>query len=318
MPDKPESELAMAQHVAQACALPNSAPPSDLSPGESRRNSVDESPLVSVVIPTRDRPHLLREALASVRAQTFTDYEIVVVVNGPDNPQTPATLEAANAAGCIVVRVEHPGIGPALNAGVRTARGRWMAFLDDDDLWLPNKLAVQLKVADAAAADLVFCDFSMFDATRSVPHPKLRPPPPLSAKEGLLLIDYGRGCTHALIRRDAILAIGGFDESIAAPDWDLWIRLSWRYQVVWADAYLSAVRQHRQNTSKAISWAWVALQTLHKSLRTLPPELRHMRLRIVGRMLKVIMKASEAHFRHTYVVPVRRRFGIKVKKESFL
>jgi glycosyltransferase involved in cell wall biosynthesis len=194
---------------------------------------------------------------------------------------------------------------------VATARGRWIAFLDDDDLWLPNKLEVQLQVAQAAAADLVFCDFSMFDATKSVPHPKLRPPPPLSAKEGLTLLDYGRGCSHALVRRDAILAIGGFDESIAAPDWDLWIRLSWRYQVVWADAYLSALRQHRRNTSKRISWAWVALQTLYKSLRTLPPELRHMRLRIVRQMLKVSMKAAEAYFRHTYIVPLRRRVGIK-------
>jgi glycosyltransferase involved in cell wall biosynthesis len=267
--------------------------------------------MVSVVIPTRERPELLREALHSVRAQTFTGYEIVVVVNGPDNPHTPATIEAANAAGAVVVRVERAGIGPALNAGVRNARGRWIAFLDDDDLWLPNKLEVQLKVADATAADLVFCDFSMFDATKSLPHPKLRPPPHLSAKEGLTLIDYGRGCTHALVRRAAVLAIGGFDESIAAPDWDLWIRLSWRYQVVWADAYLSALRQHRQNTSKRISWAWVALQTLYKSLRTLPPELRHMRLRIVGRMARVCMKAAEAYFRHTYVVPVRRRLGIK-------
>jgi glycosyltransferase involved in cell wall biosynthesis len=280
-------------------------------PGESNQERVPENALVSVLIPTRDRPDMLREALRSVRAQTFTDYEIVVVVNGPDNPQTAATLEAANAAGCIVIRVERAGIGPALNAGVRAARGRWIAFLDDDDLWLPNKLEVQLKVADAAAADLVFCDFSMFDATKFVPHPKLRPPHPLSAKEGLMLIDYGRGCTHALVRRDAILAIGGFDESIAAPDWDLWIRLSWQYRVEWADAYLSAVRQHRANTSKRISWSAVALQTLYKSWRTMPPELQHMRLRVLGRMLRVSMKAAEAHFRHTYIVPLCRRVGIK-------
>jgi glycosyltransferase involved in cell wall biosynthesis len=291
MPDQPKSELAVPQRpLAQDSPLP----------------------LVSVVIPTRDRPELLREALHSVRAQTFTDYEIVVVVNGPDNPQTPATLAAAHAAGGIALRVERPGIGPALNAGVRAARGRWIAFLDDDDLWLPNKLEVQLKVADAAAADLVFCDFSMFDATKSVPHPKLRPPRPLSAKEGLMLIDYGRGCTHALVRRDAILAIGGFDESIGAPDWDLWIRLSWRYRVTWADAYLSALRQHGENTSRQISWARVALQTLYKALRTLPPELRHMRLRILRQMLKVSMKAAEAYFRHTYILPLRRRVGIRV------
>lgn len=311
MPNELESKLATAQQpVAEPRPLSQSAVSSDL-PDESARGKVRDGPLVSVVIPTRNRPDLLREALASVRAQTFADYEIVVVVNGPDNPQTPATLAAVNAADCVLLRVERAGIGPALNAGVRTARGRWIAFLDDDDLWLPDKLAVQLKAADMAAAALVFCDFSMFDATKSVPHPKLRPPPPLSAKEGLTLIDYGRGCSNALVRRDAILAIGGFDEAIVAPDWDLWIRLSWRYQVVWADAYLSAVRQHRQNTSKQISWARVALQTLYKAQRTLPPELRHMRLRIVRQMVRVCMKAAEAYFRHTYIVPLRRRIGIR-------
>jgi glycosyltransferase involved in cell wall biosynthesis len=255
---------------------------------------------------------MLREALHSVRAQTFTNYEILVVVNGPDNPQTPATLEYANATRCIVIRVERAGIGIALNTGVRAARGRWIAFLDDDDLWLPNKLEVQLKVADAAAADLIFCDFSMFDATKSTPHPKLRPPPPLSAAEGLTLVDYGRGCSHALVKRDAILEVGGFDESIVAPDWDLWRRLAWRYQVAWADAYLSLLRKHHANTSKRISWARVALRTLYKALKTLPPELRHLRLRILCRMLKVCTKATEAYFRHTYIVPLRRRVGIKV------
>jgi glycosyltransferase involved in cell wall biosynthesis len=150
----------MAQrHVAEARPLPHSVSSTDFRGGENSVARISEGPLVSVVIPTRDRPDLLREALDSVRAQSFTDYEIVVVVNGPDNPQTPATLEAARAADCIVVRVERAGIGPALNAGVRTARGRWIAFLDDDDLWLPNKLEVQLKVAEAAAAHLVFCDF---------------------------------------------------------------------------------------------------------------------------------------------------------------
>ncbi len=310
MPDEPESESAMPQrHAAAACPPLHSVTPGGFFADDGGLARVSDDPLVSVVIPTRDRPHLLREALCSVRAQTFTGYEILIVVNGPDNPQTPATLETAHAADCIVVRVERAGIGPALNAGVRAARGRWIAFLDDDDLWLPDKLEVQLQVAAAAAADLVFCDFSMFDATKSVPHPRLRPPPQLSAKEGLTLIDYGRGCSHALVRRDAILAVGGFDESIAAPDWDLWIRLSWQYRVAWADAYLSALRQHRENTSKRISWARVALRTLYKSLRTLPPELRHMRLRILRRMLKVGMKAAEAYVRHTYIRPLRRRVG---------
>jgi glycosyltransferase involved in cell wall biosynthesis len=264
-------------------------------------------PLVSVVIPTRDRPDMLREAIASVRAQTFTDYEIIVVINGPDNPLTQEVWAVAAEGGCAVVRIKQAGIGPALNNGVKTARGQWIALIDDDDLWLPNKLEVQLNVAKDAAADIVFCDFSIFDGASSVPNPRLRPPPPLSTCEAMTLRDYGRGCTQALVKRDAILAVGGFDETIVAPDWDLWVRLSWRYRVAWADAYLSLVRHHRENTSKQISWAQVTVTTLYKSLRTLPPELRHMRLPIVRQMAKVWMKGAEAYLRHNYIVPLRQR-----------
>jgi glycosyltransferase involved in cell wall biosynthesis len=263
--------------------------------------------VVSVVIPTRDRPDMLRHALNSVRVQTFAAYEIIVVVNGPDNPQTAKTLEVANAAGCIVVRIKQAGIGPALNSGIKTARGQWIAFLDDDDLWLPNKLEVQLNTAEATASDLVFCDFSIFDETKCVPNPPLRPPPSLSAREAMTLRDYGRGCSQALVKRDAILAVGGFDESIVAPDWDLWVRLSWRYRIAWADAYLASVRHHRENTSKQISWAYVSVWTLRKSLRTLPPELRHLRLPILRQIMKVTMKGWEAYIRHKYIAPLRRR-----------
>jgi glycosyltransferase involved in cell wall biosynthesis len=266
------------------------------------------APAVSVVIPTRDRPDMLREALDSVRAQTFANYEIIVVVNGPDNPQTPKTLEVANAAGCAIVRIKQAGIGPALNNGVKTARGQWIAFLDDDDVWVPGKLERQFAVANAAAADVVFCDFYLVDEKGSVPNPPLRPPPSQSVSEAMTIRDYGRGCSQALVKRSAILAVGGFDESVVAPDWDLWVRLSWRYRVAWADAYLTSVRHHPENTSKQISWAYVTIWTLRKSLRTLPPELRHLRLRILRQIVKVSMKATEAYIRHNYLRPLRRRF----------
>src|ERR1700730_180314 len=105
---------------------------------------------VSVVIPTRNRPAMLGVAIDSVLAQTFTDYEIVVVINGPDNAATPQTFEVATATGCRIVRIERAGIAVALNAGIEAARREWIAFLDDDDVWEPNRLEAELKVADAA------------------------------------------------------------------------------------------------------------------------------------------------------------------------
>jgi glycosyltransferase involved in cell wall biosynthesis len=265
-------------------------------------------PSVSVIIPTRDRPHLLREAISSVRDQTITDHEIIVVINGPENPQTASSLEVANAAGCTAIRIEQVGIAVALNAGIKAARGEWLALLDDDDLWAPDKLETQLNVAKAKAADVVFCDFCMFDANGCAPNPRLRPPPSLTVAEAMMMRNYGGGCSIALLKRSAVLAVGGFDETIKSPDWDLWIRLAWNHRFAWADAHLVRVRQHGKNSSTQMPWGRLAFRTQYKALRNLPTNLRHRRLPILGQMLKTAVKATESYVRHKYLQGLRKHF----------
>jgi glycosyltransferase involved in cell wall biosynthesis len=108
---------------------------------------VSTAPLISVVIPTLGRSQLLMRALAGVFAQTCRDIEVVVVVDGPDE----ATLAALRMVGDPRLRViANPRsltAAGARNAGVAAAAGRWIAFLDDDDEWLPQKLERQLAVA---------------------------------------------------------------------------------------------------------------------------------------------------------------------------
>jgi len=261
-------------------------------------------PLVSVLIPTRDRPDTLQQAIASVKTQTFANYEIIVVINGPDNSLTPKISEIATAAGCRIVRIEQAGIAVALNSGVKAAQGQWVAFLDDDDLWEPNRLEFALQIADTAAADIVFCDIVIFDETTCVRDARLRPPHSLSAGEAMTFRNYGGGCSSTMVKRAAMLAVGGFDEAIVSPDWDMWMRLSWHYRVAWADAYLVKVRHHQQNTSKQISWAYWTLYIQCKALRNLPPELRHLRPQILLQMSRVAMKGVERYIRLNYL----RRF----------
>ncbi|MCU1313761.1 MAG: glycosyl transferase, group 2 family protein [Acidobacteriaceae bacterium] len=113
-------------------------------------------PIVSVVIPTRNRPKLLVRAVRSALHQTLTDIEVIVVIDGPD----PATEAAMGALLDTRVRLERltqsVGGSEARNIGVRTSRAPWIAFLDDDDEWLPEKLAVQLSAGESLASDLVF------------------------------------------------------------------------------------------------------------------------------------------------------------------
>jgi glycosyltransferase involved in cell wall biosynthesis len=109
-------------------------------------------PEVSVVIPTRARPELVTRAVGSALAQTVRDIEVIVVVDGPD----PATVEALARTGDERLRVvdlaESGGAPNARNVGVQHAASRWVAFLDDDDEWLPDKLEKQLALAAAGPA----------------------------------------------------------------------------------------------------------------------------------------------------------------------
>ncbi len=111
----------------------------------------DVEPLVSVVIPTRNRPHLVVRAVRSALEQTLTAIEVVVVVDGPDD-ETLEVLKAIKDSRLHIKPLPH-NLGPAeaRNAGVKEARSRWVAFLDHDDEWLPQKLYIQLQIAQQSS-----------------------------------------------------------------------------------------------------------------------------------------------------------------------
>ena len=106
---------------------------------------------VSVVIPTRHRPDLVTRAVRSALAQTIADIEVVVVVDGPDDATAAALAGLDDARLRVVVLARKAGAPHARNVGVRAARAPWTALLDDDDEWLPHKLAAQLELAKRSA-----------------------------------------------------------------------------------------------------------------------------------------------------------------------
>jgi glycosyltransferase involved in cell wall biosynthesis len=108
-----------------------------------------DSGMISVIIPTRGRPFLLQRAVASVLAQSITDFELLIVVDGED----PDTIGVLNAIPDQRIRIiqNHHSLGSAMarNEGIKDARGDWIAFLDDDDAWTFDKLAIQFGAARA-------------------------------------------------------------------------------------------------------------------------------------------------------------------------
>jgi glycosyltransferase involved in cell wall biosynthesis len=113
--------------------------------------------LVSVVIPTLNRPKLLLRAIGSVLRQTHQEIEVIVVVDRPD-PDTVSAVQAVNDPRLqLIVNAYSLTAAGARNAGADHAKGEWIAFLDDDDEWLPNKLERQIAFASGRAPSLVSC-----------------------------------------------------------------------------------------------------------------------------------------------------------------
>lgn len=110
-------------------------------------------PLVSVVIPTRNRPYLVTRAVHSALNQSLPKIEVIVVIDGPDDTTLTVLNQIEDPRLSVCIFPRHLGVSDARNAGIREARGQWIAFLDDDDEWLPQKLEIQLQTAQQSAYD---------------------------------------------------------------------------------------------------------------------------------------------------------------------
>jgi glycosyltransferase involved in cell wall biosynthesis len=213
---------------------------------------------VSVVIPTYNRRRLLLATLESVFTQTFRDYEVIVVDDGsPDD--TAAALEPLVRAGR-VRHVHQANAGPAVarNQGVREARGEFVAVLDDDDLWPPDKLEWQVEaLRERPDAVLVYGYMEAFGTER----PWRWPPPdgPTGwVRDAFLAKNWIRSPGQTLIRASAIDAVGGFDPTLwSADDWDLYLRLAARGPFLYRHRHALSYRAHHDNLSKK---AWLLLR----------------------------------------------------------
>lgn len=178
---------------------------------------------VTVVIPTRDRGHRLPATIASVHAQTARPAMTIVVDDGSATPVAPAL------AGLPDVRViRHDasrGVAAARNAGVLAAETEWVALLDDDDLWAPEKLERQL--AAGRDADWVFGTALVVDGRGGLLETHDAPGVArltAALREGNVI---PAGSSNVLARRAALVAAGLFDETLRHyADWDLWLRLA--------------------------------------------------------------------------------------------
>ncbi len=139
-----------------------------------------EPPIVSAVIPTRNRPDLVVRAATSALKQSFRGLEVIVVVDGPDGATLPALGTIQDPRLRVITLKDPVGGAEARNIGVQAATGQWIALLDDDDEWLPGKIEKQLAIAESSNAKrvLVVCAFIERAAARDdVARPRRLPRP---------------------------------------------------------------------------------------------------------------------------------------------
>lgn len=185
-------------------------------------------PRVSVIVPTHNRARLLGRALASVRAQTLTDWELIVV-NDASTDDTASLLRGEFACDRLRVIETRRALGPAhaRNLGIEAARGEYVAFLDDDDEWLPRKLELQLATLAEGGAVLAHTAFLHTDRHGNTAVAGLPPLPGAGPLRDLVRGNY-IGNSTVVARTAAVRAVGSFDTDMpfVIEDWDLWLRLA--------------------------------------------------------------------------------------------
>ena len=206
-------------------------------------------PTVSVLIPNYNRPRMLQDAIRSVLAQTYQDFEILVVDDGSTEDIPAALIPFADRVR--YVRKENGGCASAKNYGLDLVTGEYVAVIDNDDLWLPRKLERQVQVLKSKPnVGLVSCQvFVMDDDARVMARPPQgagRETPVVSLAELVEQNVIVGGSSAQMVRTAALRNIGGFDTQIYHDDWDCWVRLARDWRIWMIDEPLAYYRINSQ------------------------------------------------------------------------
>ena len=183
---------------------------------------------VTVVIPTRNRWSVLsKAALPAALSQENVDHEVVVVDDGSTDGTSDRLEELGEARVRVVRHDRSAGVARARNTGIEAARGAWIAFLDDDDIWSPSKLRTQIDAGSSQGAAFVYGASVAVDELKRFVYGHA-PPDSSSLRVQLMQrnVMWG-GCSNVVVRAETVRRLGGFDEELfQLADWDLWIRLA--------------------------------------------------------------------------------------------
>jgi glycosyltransferase involved in cell wall biosynthesis len=274
---------------------------------------------VSIIIPTYNRLPMVKEAVDSVLAQDFEDFELMVV----DDGSTDGTADEMKRYGGRVRLLRHPenrGVSAARNRGILNAKGKYIAFLDSDDLWVKGKLKIQVAfLEDNPHYTICYTDEIWVRRGKRV-NPKNK-----HAKySGWIFEKCLPLCiispSSAMMRKTLFSKVGLFDEALpVCEDYDLWLRISARFPIFFINRKLIVKRGGHPDQLSQRSWGndryrVIALEKVLSELH-LKPEEREMVLEEMKKKCKIL---SEGFFRRgneiegKFYQEIMKRYGIEV------
>lgn len=305
------------------------------------------APSVSVIIPTYNRCDFLEDAIQSVLNQTFEDFELIVVDDGStDNTEQMLDNYMHDVRVKYVYQTHSGSGGAARNKGIESALGSYVAFLDSDDLWLPEKLGRQvetLKKNPDISVVYCACLIQQIDTSRKVLSERVlrrRHPMDATLYEKLIYACVITGSSSStLIRARCFAKVGLFDAKLPGSDIDMWRRLALSHKFLYLDEPLVQIRKHTTNMSKSPDLMRKHAHLYRKKLKSdLPPEYRFHLVRLealeyfhackelylqkrpwlIFRFLPGLLWFSVLHpgFAATLVLKLWRRWKLRISSEG--
>ena len=257
-------------------------------------------PLVSVIIPAYNAEKTIHETIESVLNQTFTDFELIIVNDG----STDNTLEVISQIDDSRLKVfsyPNAGVSASRNRGVSHAVGKYISFIDADDLWTSNKLKAQLeaiqKEPQAAVAyswtDFIDQEGKFIDRDERVTYSG-------DVYPQMLVRDFLSSASNVMIRRRAFIESGRFDESLAgAADWDLFLRLAARYHFVMVPqvGIFYRIADRNSMSSDLQKQEEDCLKVIERAFTQAPESLQHLKQKSLASLYEYLsFKAIEGSF----------------------
>jgi glycosyltransferase involved in cell wall biosynthesis len=266
-------------------------------------------PKISIIIPAYNCENTIQKTVKSVLNQTLADFELIII-NDDSQDSTLNIISKIADSRIKIFSYSHAGGNVSRNRGIKHSVGEFVSFLDADDLWTPDKLMSQYKALQEnseAAVAYSWTDYidengefllfgTHFTANGDV-------------YENLLVTNFLENGSNPLIRREALIELNGFDESlVAAQDWDMWLRLARKFNFVAVPSVQILYRVSANSLSSNLARQEKAcLQVLDKAYSTSPDSVQHLRNTSFAKLYKYLTcKALQK--------PVNRQKGVLAAK----